>query len=323
MSAVENKSQIMTAFNKLIIEVRKTESKVETKEQEAEKIKNWELVAKTADYTVDNIVNGMAVLQLDFSNVIEQLTEKLVNESEKLEELKKAIAVEKEHLERLQKIRLVADTLYILRQEHQEKLTISQTEHDRAQEELDKEIEKVRKNWTKLQEEYALKITEVRELLIAQREKEAADYTYSITRSRQLEMDSYEETRRGQERELTELDRDKEKAWGEREKYLSDQAKEFAEHQKKIEGFEAKIKEDYNKAKGEAIKEAEKEAKVKTDLFEKEWEATKQGYELKIQSLEANIQRQTEQITELTSQLQTITTQAQNLAMRAFANTAS
>jgi hypothetical protein len=131
-------------------------------------------------------------------------------------------------------------------------------------------------------------------------------------------MDEYEESKRQQERDLQTANKEKEKAWVEREKFLADNDAEFKANQKKIEGFEETIKQETNKARGEAIKDAERDAKVKADLLEKEWELSKQGYDFKIQSLEATIQKQTEQIAELTVELQKVTTQAQNLAMRAF-----
>lgn len=78
------------------------------------------------------------------------------------------------------------------------------------------------------------------------------------------------------------------------------------------------LSEEYNKAKGNAIKEADSKYKVEAELQEKEWSANQQGYELKIESLTAVIERQVEQIAEITSQLQEANTQAQNLAMQAF-----
>ena len=57
---------------------------------------------------------------------------------------------------------------------------------------------------------------------------------------------------------------------------------------------------------------------MQTDLLEKEWSATKQGYELRLQSLEATSERQIQQINELITQLQEANNQAQNLALRAF-----
>lgn len=55
-------------------------------------------MTEAIDYTVDNIVNGMASLQLDFGNVVTELATKLVPLN-KLDESKKAIALKREHLE--------------------------------------------------------------------------------------------------------------------------------------------------------------------------------------------------------------------------------
>jgi hypothetical protein len=80
------------------------------------------------------------------------------------------------------------------------------------------------------------------------------------------------------------------------------------------------MKTEYNKAKGEAIKEAERKAKVETDLLEKEWEAAQKGYDFQTSSLEATIARYEQQIAELTTQFQESNSQAQSLAIKAFNN---
>ncbi|MGC1244904.1 MAG: hypothetical protein WA865_01730, partial [Spirulinaceae cyanobacterium] len=110
----------------------------------------------------------------------------------------------------------------------------------------------------------------------------------------------------------------KEKAWQEREEYLTDNRAEFVENEQKVATFAEELQQAYSKAKEDAIKEATREANVKANLIEKEWEAAKQGYELKVESLQASIERQAEQMNELTAQLQAATNQAQQLAMRAF-----
>jgi len=314
----ESKEQIMAAFAKLLSEYKKGESRVATKEEEAEKEKNQELLEQAATYTVDNIVNSMASLQLDFGRTLNELSQKLDTESFKLDELKRAIIVQKEQLQQVRQVRLVADALHILRQEYQEQLKLLENNTAKQQEIIEKEIAQTRKVWEKEQQEIEVKIAEEAEITSKKREEEAADYQYQTERDRKIEMDEYEETKRLQERELQQSNKEKEKAWVEREKFLSDREAEFKANQKKMEGFEETIKQETNKARGEAIKDAERDAKVKADLFEKEWELTKQGYDLKIQSLEVTIQKQIEQISELTAQLQAVTTQSQNLAMKAF-----
>ena len=314
----DSKDSICTAFNQLLNQYQKSESKIATKEEEAEKAKNQQLLSKTLDYTVDNIINGMASLQLSFGSVVNKLADNLTVESNKLDELQKAIAVEKEHLEQLNQVRLVADALYILNQEHQEKIISLKTRTAAQKEAIEKEIALNRKQWRKEQAEFETRVQEAQELLVKQREEEQADYQYELERQRTIESDEYEENKRLQERELAEKEAINNKEWSEREKYLADNKKEFLKNKEQIDGFEVKLKEEYNKAKGNAIKEADSKHKVEADLQEKEWSANQKGYELKIESLTTVIEKQSQQIAEITAQLQEVNTQAQNLAMQAF-----
>jgi hypothetical protein len=316
----EGKEQVMSAFGKLLVQYQKVESKVATKEEQAEKAKNQQLLVKATEYTVNNIVNGMASLQLDFGGAIDSIKDKLTEESTKLEELKKAITVEREHLQQLSQVRLVADALHILQQEHQEKLEKLVEATDLQQEKVSQEMTKTRKIWEQEEVNFLIAITEEDELIAQQRKQEEADYQYELARQRTIENDEYEEDKRQQERELTQRGQDKEKDWTKRELYLTTHEVEFVAHQAKIAGFEEEMKTEYNKAKGEAIKEAERKAKVDTDLLEKEWEAAQKGYDFQITSLEADLARQQQQIAELTAQLQESNSQAQSLAMKAFNN---
>lgn len=314
----ETKEQIMSAFGKLFVEYQQQESKIETKEEAVEKEKNKALLAKVADYTVNNIVNSMATLQLDFSNLTKEIAHRLESESDVLTELKKAIIVEQEKLTELQKVRLVADALYILRQEHQERIKTLENSTQTALDDIAKQQEKFRKEWEKEQTEFDLRIAEESTLLTQQRQQLEADFTYQLQIDRKIEMDEYEEGKRLQERELTLANVDKNKLWEEREHILTNQEAEFTQNQEKISGFDEQIKTEVNKARSEAIKEADREAQIKANLIEKEWESTKQGYDFKMQSLEGKIQQQTQQIEEIITQLKEVTNQAQNLALRAF-----
>ncbi|MGD1917799.1 MAG: hypothetical protein ACFCAD_02280 [Pleurocapsa sp.] len=314
----DGKDAICKAFNQLLDQYQKSESKIATKEEEAEKIKAQQLLNKTSGYTVDNIINGMASLQLSFGSVMNELADNLTAESDKLNELKKAIAVEKEHLQQLNQVRLVADALHILNQEHQEKILSLKTKTAAEIEAVEKEMGQNRKYWEKEQQEFEIRVQESREILTKHREQEEADYQYELERQRTIENDEYEENKRLQAREIAEKKAINHKDWTAREKYLADNKKEFIKNKEQIDGFEAKLKEEYNKAKSNAIKEADGKYKVEAELQEKEWFGNQQGYELKIESLTAVIERQTQQIAEITAQLQDVNTQAQNLAMQAF-----
>ena len=318
----DSKAKILQSFQQILAEKKKIESKVETKEQSAEKAKNKQLLEVASTYTIDSIVKGLADLQLDFGSITSGLSEKLKAESSKLDELKKAIEIEAEQLQQLQQIRVVADALHILTQEHQEKLTVLEQNATNQREIIEKDTTQKRKIWGKEQQEFDAAVQEKTALTIKQRQGEVADHQYDLQRERKIETDAYEETKRTSERDMQESTREKEKNWTEREKLLGDNQAEFEKNQTKAAGFEEELKQAYTKAKEEAIQEVSREAKVKADLVEKEWEGSKQGYELKVQSLQHTISLQTEQIAEISAQLQATMKQAQDLAMKAFASKA-
>jgi hypothetical protein len=317
----DSKTEILAELNRILDRDRPS-SKVATKEEEAQLAKNKEIVARAANYTVDTIVKGMADLQLEFGSIVSELSEKLTAEVEKLTEAKQAIEIETQHRTELQKIRVVADALYIITQEHQQSLKAIEQQLTSEQEELVKEQTQVRKNWAQTAKEYAEQQAELATITAKERQKEQDEFQYKVTRDRQLQADTYAETKRNQEQEIQSRDREQQKQWKEREKFLKDNQKLLDENLAKVTAFPAELEEAVKKAREEAIKETSADAKVKADLFEKEWEGAKQGYEMKIQSLERVVERQSEQITAMTEQLQAVMNQAQSLAMRAFETSA-
>lgn len=319
----DSKAKILEAFNQLIAEKRKIESKVATKEEEAAKEQNKQLLEVASTYTVDSIVKGLADLQLEFGTIVSGLADKLTKETSKLDELKRAIEIETQHLQELQQTRLVADALHILTQDHQEKLKALEQQAASYLEALDKDKAEKRKAWQKEQEEYEAYLQEESDTLAKDRQKEAEDYQYKIERTRKLEMDDYENRARQQERELQEIEQANQKQWADREKFLADNQAPFEEYQQKVAAMPEELKKAEDEARKKAIEEVSRDAKVKSDLLAKEWEKTKEGYEFKVQSLEQTIQRQNEQIAELSKQLQDTIKQAQELAMRAFASTSN
>jgi len=166
--------EITKAFNQLLIEYENQGSKIATKNEVVEKQKNRELLSKTVDYTVDNIVNDMASLQLSFGSVIGDLAANLSIESAKLLELKKAIAFEQEHLQHLNKVRLVSDALHILNQKQEEQIKMLKAKTTREKNELEQEIIKVKRKWQKEQQERAVIMEEKKEQKILERAKEEA-----------------------------------------------------------------------------------------------------------------------------------------------------
>lgn len=318
----DRKIQILTALDRILTEQYRPGSKVATKEEEAQLAKNKEIVTQAASYTVDTIVKGMADLQLEFGSIINGLSDRLTIEVEKLTQVKQSIEIETQHRAELQQVRVVADALYIITQEHQQSLKTIEQKLATDRENLDKEQVNLRNQWARTDREYTEQQTEVLTVVAKERQKEQDEVQYKIIRDRQLQTDTYTETKRNQEKDLQSQDREQQKQWKEREKFLKDHQKLADENTAKVTAFPAELEEAIKKAREEAIKETSSDAKVKADLAEKEWEGTKQGFEMKMQSLERAIERQNAQIIATSEQLQTVMNQAQSLAMKAFETSA-
>ncbi|MDC0834944.1 hypothetical protein AY599_10815 [Leptolyngbya valderiana BDU 20041] len=319
-ASFDNKSQLLEQFQQVLAERKRQEYRVATKEEEAETQKNRELLEIASTYTPDSIVRGFADLQLEFDTTVTSLADRLETEAKKLDELRKSIEIETETLQQLQKVGIVADALHLLRREHQEQRRALEDKLARQQEALEKERTQTRKAWEKERQAFETQVAETEAMLQKQRQQEAADFQYELQRQRKIDADEYERQRRELEAQLSQQNREKEKDWTEREAFLSDRQEEFDEKKQRVATFEAELQQAFDRAKEETIRKVNREASVKANLVEKEWEGLQQGYEVKISALETTIQRQNEQIAEISAQLQAAAQQSRELAIQAFGN---
>ena len=319
----EGKDQVLRTFEQILAQRQQLESRVATKEEEAEQAKNAAILEQASQYSTDGIVRGLADLQLSFRSVTTDLTTQLSQENDKLDELGRAIAFETQHLDDLRKIRVVADAIHIATQEHQEKLQALQEHHDINQRDLEKVSTDLRKHWQREQEVYEDRQAANLAYQQHQRELQEEEYNYERDRTRQLKEDELETAQRQQEQAISLEQAQRDKDWAEREATLTENLTKQADYQKQVEGFPEEQDSKVKEAREKAIREVSQQAKVKTDLANKAWEGAEQSYELQIQSFEQKIESQSATITRLMEQLQEALEQSRSLALRAFENSAS
>ena len=318
VASQDSKEQVFNAFQKILTDRKKLGSRIATKEEEAEKARNLQLLEAASTYTVDGIVKGLANLQLEFGGIVNQLSEKLAAEASKLGELERAIEIETRHLQTLQQIRVVADARHLLTQEHQEKLrTVEQTGSDRLVA-LETVIADKRSLWAKAQADFENTLREQHERLTKERERQEADHQYELARQQTIDANEFEEKQRSQEKALQEAEQVNQRQWTERERVLAENQPLLADYQQRVNVFSAELTELVKKIREDSVASVSQDAEVKAELLEKEWEATKQGYEFTIQSLEQKIQEQTQQIESFNAQLQETLQQSHALTMKAF-----
>lgn len=311
-----DKNQILREFNQLLSERKKFKARVATK-QEQIKIEDDKKILETASsYTVESIVKGLADLQLNFNDQVDGISSQLSAEVIKLVEIGRAIEFETRYLNELRQIRIAAEALNILIQEHEQKSSFFEAEAEQKRRDLEHEITEAKKNCQKEQSEFEATLKQRQERLKKERKKSEADYKYDEERNRKIELDKYEEQKRTLERKLAEQSEERELNWAERTKIIEANQADLKKYKALVETYPGELEKSIQKTEDEAIKEVQEKADLEAQLFEKEVAADRGVYELKIKSLEETIQKHAGEIETSSSQLHEAMKQVQELAMK-------
>ena len=315
------------ALQQAFAEVRKEQAAAQGRFQSRAEVqraqRDREVLGRAAEYTVDHIVRQSADVQLEVGAVLAQLEERLSGETTKLAELVTAGEVAGRELAELRRIRVAADALAALQQEGRERVARLQSEHQARLDALGREQSAERRAWEREDAEFAAGEKRQREETAREREEEEADHAYRRERERQHDTDAQHAADRAQERDLAGRRLTLERDWREREATLQPGAEQFERDRARVEAFPAELEEAVKKAREEGIRQASADAKVRSELLERDWEASKQSYELHLDSLQAAVAAAEAQVAELQAQQQRVSEQTQALATRAFTTSRS
>lgn len=320
--SIHSKEEVNQAFQKLLAERKQHQGRIITKEETAQVERNKTLVKTVAAYTSDSIVKGSAALQLELTLSTEQLAEKLQKELTKLEELRAAIRVEQENLEEADNTKIAADALHILKKEQEQQRAEFEAEIEDKIKALEETVNAQRQAWEKANDEYQLRVEERKMALEKQRAKELENYKYQLERTYKIDKDDYEKKKKLLLRYLTETEAQKEKDWEKRQKGLEALKDDFDKYKTKVDNFEIELEQEVKKAKEKAIKEANRKAKVASELYAKEIEGKEKIATLQINSLEKTIENQRNRIAELNAELKDALAKVQELSIKALENSA-
>jgi len=318
MKQTLSKEEILKAFQQLVSNYRLNKDRIATKEEQARKEENRQLVETVSSHTPKSIVKGLADLQLDFGAAVEKLVEQANSELEKLNNLRAAIGVQEKALRRSSDTKVAANALYVLQQEQQQRLQKLEEDHKETLERLAEEIESTRAEWAKEQAEFDANEAERKANLEKDRNKEIEEYKYQLERTYKVEKDQYDQDKLLLERELAESQKEKEKDWAGREKELAENNEEFEKHKAKVDGFEEELEKATKSARDKAMQQASKECKEEMELFEKEVEAKKRMANLRIDNLKQTIDEQKAEIERLIQEVAQAQAEVRSMSLSAL-----
>jgi len=317
-----SREEIQKAFSSLVKAHDRAASQITTKAEEAVRAQDKRVVERASGYTVKNIINGLAELQLEFGTNLEALADRMESESRKLDELKRAITVESDRLSAVKEVTVAAEALAILKQDHARRLAEFEEEQTTALEDLSNEMTEQRAEWTREHEEHALSVQAYETNLKKERAAAEADHTYELARKDKLQADEKATKKRDLERELADIEATKEKDWVSREKQLDENAEEIAKLRTKLENMPGILDKAESSARERAIKSVTRDAAHDAELLQRQLHSDTEVFELKIKTLEDRIGKQAAQIEDLSGRLSSALVQAQKLATEALKGSA-
>lgn len=310
---------LLKQFEALRAEQKQQETRIATREQLDSRERDRALVRETAAHTPETLFQALAKLQTTFEETNDRLAKSMAAEVKRLADIQRAREVEQARLISLNNVRLAAEALDILRQEHQQALQTLDARYQKQFEQLDQEISQQRRAWTEEQESHDASRAKQLEALRKKRQQEEEEYTYQLARQYGEQEAAHDKRRREWERQLAEERQTREKAWAARETELASRQPELVDYQGRLEHMPQQLLEATQKARDDGFRDTVREEEHKAALLDKERTAKKQTWELRVEALNRTIAEQKAKLADLAEQLQSVSTQAQQLAMTAVA----
>lgn len=318
-----NKNQIKDDFASLLKNYYHQRHEVITKEESVAKVKEITLLQTARTYTPDSIVKGLGTLQLTFADTLTQWSKKLQDESEKRSQIEEAIEIEKKRLKNLHQVKLAADALYLLKQEHESKLAELTEAHQKRMELMANSRKEDEAFWTKETQLFEKEVKESEERTKKNRLQEEERFEYDLERNTQLATDAFEAQKKQTHRKLAQQKVEKDKAWSLREEVLVEKDEKHQKNLVLIADFDEKLKNEVKSSREKGANEATKEGKAVAELMEKEETANTQIFAEQIEDLKLNVETGKVEVDNLTTQLKHALEQVQSLSLRAFDNPTS
>lgn len=329
VSMANTKKEMLQAYNRLLKELeRKQDAEMKPEETVAQR-KRAKAVEVADASSSAGIANQIATLKTEIGRTLNDLADRLEQETAKYTQVKSAVEAAEAELREIYDIEKSAASLAALIEAHKQEKEQFDTEMSAERETLeneiathreafDYEVKTQREEWKKERAEYLASVKEQEETDKKRRQREQEEWKYQFDRERQVA----EEQRR---HELERLDREIQLKKEQLEKVLADREQALAAAEAELQSLRTRAEKfpgELDQAVARAVKETsarlEAERKHAIDLLQKESAGERNVLSSRIESMEQTIEKQAEQIAKLSGQLEHSYGQIQDIAMKAI-----
>lgn len=311
------KKEMLEAYKELLKQLEE-KREVELKpEKELEEKQRVETVKVADSLSAEGVVKGISDLRFEIGKLLAKISDKLEEEVDKFTKIQKAIDFKENELKEVYEIERSAETLAALIEAQRKKKEEYEKEMTARMEELKFGIETERTGWEKEKKEHEASIKERDMEEEKRRKREKEEYSYEFKREQQIARDQLEDEKGKIEKEIRQLQEQKEKELAEREKVIAGQEEDLRELREQVAGFPKEIEKAVSNAVKEATDRVKMDAKNKDDLLRKEFEGERNALKTRLESLEKVAGEQNDRIAKLTEQLEQSYQKVQDIAVKA------
>ena len=317
ISMSNTKQEMLEAYNSLLKQLQeRSERELKPKEMLERKAKK-EILGVVDGLSSEGVIQEINALKLQVGKLLIQLSQKLEEEVDKYKKVKQAIEIKEKELQEVYEIHREAHTLSALIEAQSQRRKEFEIEMFTKKEELNREIQRIRKEWEEEKKSYEKRLKEQSMEEAKRRQREREEYEYAFKREQKLARDKFEDEKARQEREIQIKRENMERELSERENKIKEREKEFEEMQKKVESFSKEMEVAVNKAVKETTERLQAQAKSREELLRKVFEGERNVLVTKIESLQEIVKQQKEQIAKLSQQLEKAYQKVQDIAIKA------
>ena len=329
LTMTNTKKEMMQAYERLLKQLKeKKKAEMKPEETVAER-KRVQAVAVADAASSAGIANQIASLKTEIGKTLNELADRLEQETVKYTQVKLAVESAETELREIYDIEKAAASLAALLEAQKQEKEQFEAEMTAEREKLDDEIsthreafdyevKTQREEWKKERAEYQASVKEQEETDKKRRQREQEEWKYQFDRERQ----AAEEKR---QHELARLDREIQLKQEQLEKVLADREQALAAAEAELQSLRARAEQfpsELDQAVSRAIQETttrlERERKYAIDLLQKESAGEHNVLISRIESMEQTIEKQAEQIAKLSRQLEHSYGQIQDIAVKAI-----
>ena len=325
VSLKNTKQEILEAYESIRKELEEKEKQSLNASKIIQEKQNTETVKKSDKLIEENINEKINLLKADIVNSLNELSEQLSQAEIDYKNLKSSIDIKDNYLKEIYGIEHSALSLASLIEANNFKKTQFEKEYLDRKNILESELEELRKKIEDEKKSYEILTKEKEDEFKTYWDRKKEEFEYNFKRESEQKLNSLDDDLKNIKRSIEEEREkfqketlEKNKAFEEREKKITEKEQAYAELSEKAAAFPAKLEGEVSSAVKSTTEKLKSDFALEKELIHKEYEGKLNVLNTKIESLEKTIEEQNKHISVLSSQHEKAYMQVQQIATSAI-----